>query len=483
MIGLSLIGNSFRYELENVIMIFFPGEKVRENERGDVLNVTARSEENRLSVTVEKDGAEYADDCVGGENDELSLCRMLFVILRELTGIIPAWGMLTGVRPTKLLRNTIRQHGLSDALSIMRNQMFVSNNKLTLAYQTMKIQDERLGMLDENGYSLYISVPFCKSRCSYCSFVSHDVTRSAKLIPEYVRLLCREIEYTVKLANAHGLRLQAVYYGGGTPTALDDGMLGEIDAALRRVCDMSGVREYTVEAGRPDTITPRKLAEIRRMGADRISINPQTLSDRTLRAIGRNHTVAQFYDSFALARRIGFDNINTDLIAGLQGDTVESFMRSLEGVIALAPESITVHTLSVKRSSSDVYNGESRFRAEARDVEQMVEYSRSALLDAGYFPYYMYRQSRQAGNLENVGWSLPNFEGLYNMLIMEELQTVIAVGAGASSKAVCGANISRVFNYKYPYEYIGGFAEMLRRKDRLFEIIEEQRKNKQISKN
>lgn len=474
MIGLSLIGNNFKYETENIIMIFFPDQKIRENERGDFMNIAADSSGADLCVSIEYNNKIYSDKCEKSGNDELSLCRMIFLILSEITGIKPDWGMLTGVRPTKLLRTLIVKHGLSKALDIMRNEMLVSNHKLTLAYQTMRIQDSLLDSFDPMGYNLYVSIPFCKSRCSYCSFISHDVAHSAKLIPEYVELLCKEIEHTMALANSLGLKLQTVYFGGGTPTALDDGMLSLIDKAIRKNADTSSLREYTVEAGRPDTITAKKLREIKAMGANRISINPQTLSDETLKRIGRAHTVGQFYNSFSIARSLGFNNINTDLIAGLAGENEQDFERTLDRIIDLAPECITVHTLSVKRSASATESGEAQFNARRSDVDKMIEYSREKMYDSGYFPYYMYRQSRQTGNLENVGWSMPHFEGLYNMLIMEELQTVVAVGAGASSKAVGAGDIKRVFNYKYPYEYISGFNEILNRKDKFFGIISEQ---------
>ncbi len=455
-------------------MTFFPAEKISQTEQSDFLQITAKVEENELSVLVNGSFAngEHIEKCVSnGSDDELKLCQMTFKILSELTGIKPAWGLQTGVRPTKLLRMRVREFGLEKALEIMRNDMLISESKLRLAYRTMRIEDELLKVLKPNGYSLYVSIPFCKSRCSYCSFVSHDITKSKKLMPEYVELLCKEIEHTLKIANSLGLTLQTVYFGGGTPTALDDGQLAKIDRAIRANVDMSGVLEYTVEAGRPDTITAEKLAEIKSMGANRISINPQTLNDEVLQKIGRAHTVEQFYDSFNLARSMGFDNINTDLIAGLSGETVESFKNTVDEIIKLSPECVTVHTLSVKRSSSDMYRGESRFRAVADDVSEMVDYSRNRLENEQYNPYYMYRQSRQAANLENVGWSKSGYESLYNMLIMEEMQTILAVGAGASTKVVNGEQIDRIFNYKYPYEYIRDFDEMLNRKNKLKEMI------------
>ena len=455
-------------------MTFFPAEKISQTEQSDFLQITAKVEENEPSVLVNGSFAngEHIEKCVSnGSDDELKLCQMTFKILSELTGIKPAWGLQTGVRPTKLLRMRVREFGLEKALEIMRNDMLISESKLRLAYRTMRIEDELLKVLKPNGYSLYVSIPFCKSRCSYCSFVSHDITKSKKLMPEYVELLCKEIEHTLKIANSLGLTLQTVYFGGGTPTALDDGQLAKIDRAIRANVDMSGVLEYTVEAGRPDTITAEKLAEIKSMGANRISINPQTLNDEVLQKIGRAHTVEQFYDSFNLARSMGFDNINTVLIAGLSGETVESFKNTVDEIIKLSPECVTVHTLSVKRSSSDMYRGESRFRAVADDVSEMVDYSRNRLENEQYNPYYMYRQSRQAANLENVGWSKSGYESLYNMLIMEEMQTILAVGAGASTKVVNGEQIDRIFNYKYPYEYIRDFDEMLNRKNKLKELI------------
>lgn len=471
MIRLSLIGNDYHYELENIIRLFYPAQKVSADS-GDFMQITAQVEQTQLAVCVIY-GAQTAQREIRRQDpaqDEILLCKLLFEILSDYTGLRPGWGLQTGVRPVKLLRSLEQQYGEQQAKDRFENRLLVSAEKYALAKRVARLENEMLCKLYSNGFSLYVSIPFCKSRCSYCSFVSHDISKSRKLIPDYVTLLCREIALTGEIVRKLGLRLQTVYFGGGTPTAIDDGMLLEITEAICRSFDCSGLQEFTIEAGRPDTITMEKLQEIRACGAQRISINPQTLNDTVLRNIRRSHTAQQFYQAYDLAAQCGFTNVNTDLIAGLDGDTPASFAQTMEEILRLAPACVTVHTLSVKRSSTMVYRGVQRYDAGGDAVSQMLAGAYPALTDAGYRPYYMYRQSRMAGNHENTGWSKPGFESLYNMLIMEEVQTVLAVGAGASTKLVSGNQIQRIFNYKYPYEYIRGFDEMCRRKQQICEF-------------
>lgn len=284
------------------------------------------------------------------------------------------------------------------------------------------------------------------------------------LIPEYVDNLCREIEYTAEIVNRLGLILDTVYFGGGTPTTLEAHMLEKVMKCIAGNFDLSHLREYTVEAGRADTITAEKLQVLKENGCDRISVNPQTLNNDVLKAIGRKHTAEQFSEGFDLARSIGFKSINTDIIAGLPTDTVESFKNTVDKLIEMSPENITVHTLSIKRAAR--LNHEEHNEVFDNPANVMVEYATTKLLENGYLPYYLYRQKNMLDNLENIGWCKRGKESLYNIYIMEEVQTILAMGAGGSTKLVDLENhrLERVFNYKFPLEYNKHFDLMLKKK-------------------
>lgn len=479
-----LRGNDYHFELENVSRLFLPLEKIvthREEtapERvdcltaecdmaadGDGARVSCRVRLEEFDRTLEErvaPGAELSDRC------ELALCTLLYRLLAELLGFSQTWGLVTGVRPVKLLRRLVREQGQEQALAYFREKLLVSEEKLSLCRETLAMENELLSLSRPDSFSLYVSIPFCPTRCDYCSFVSQTVERAQKLIPAYVEKLCEELRYTGALAKSMGLRLETVYFGGGTPTTLTAEQLTAVLKAVEESFDLSALREYTVEAGRPDTVTVEKLAALRAAGVGRVSINPQTLQQSVLDGIGRRHTVEQFYDAFALARRAGFENINTDLIAGLPGDSYAGFCDTLEKILALDPESVTVHTLSMKRASNIMLQHRADYRAEEETV-QMVRRSAQALPAAGYRPYYLYRQSRTVGNQENVGWAKPGCEGLYNVYIMDETHTILGCGAGAVSKLKQPGTdyLERIFNYKFPYEYNAGLEEMLNRKQAL----------------
>ena len=338
---------------------------------------------------------------------------------------------------------------------------------------TMRNEGALLARSQPDSCSLYVSIPFCPTRCAYCSFVSSTVEKTVKLIPDYVELLCRELEKTAEVVRDCGLRVESVYFGGGTPTAISAEQLALLLDTVNRHFDLSHSREFTVEAGRPDTVTREKLEVLQNSGVTRISINPQTLSDQVLRRIGRRHTTQQTLDAFHLARACGMDNINMDLIAGLPGDTVEGFRATLDGVLALSPESVTVHTLSLKRSAQLFQDGAGE--PEGETAAQMLDYAQSRLTGQGYLPYYLYRQSRMVGNLENIGWCLPGCESPYNVYIMDETHTILACGAGAATKVKRPGvdELERIFNFKFPYEYINRFQEVLERKNRVKQCYEQ----------
>lgn len=480
---LYLQGHDFHFELENVSRLFLPLEKIVTHpdgspiEKTDGLRVIAImaliSQGARLTCRVTLDGFDeeristVADNGEGFRDAcELELCTMLYHLLAQLLGFTQTWGLVTGVRPVKLLRRLTREMGAEQAVAYMREKLLVSDKKLTLCRDTLAVEDEILSLSRPDSFSLYVSIPFCPTRCDYCSFVSQTVVQAKKLIPVYVEQLCREIAYTGELSRRLGLRLETVYFGGGTPTTLSAEQLTTLLRTVEENFDLSTLREYTVEAGRPDTVTAEKLAAIRAAGVGRVSINPQTLQPAVLEGIGRRHTVEQFYDAFDLARKAGFENINTDLIAGLPGDTYNGFAETLDGILRLSPESITVHTLSMKRASNIMLQHRPDYRVQD-DAVRMVGLSAEALPQAGYHPYYLYRQSRTVGNQENVGWAKTGYEGLYNVYIMDETHTILACGAGGVSKLKKPNSdyLERIFNYKFPYEYNTGLDEMLARKD------------------
>lgn len=470
--NLYVINHCFHYELENVARLFFPNEKitvVRECEsREEPYIYTEISDKLTVEIRVGDFNKSLTNDNIGSNNEkELSLAQMLYSLLYDFTGIKQPWGLLTGVRPIKLLRNVANEQGFERAKEIFANDYYVSTEKLDLAVMTEANERKIIELSRPDSFSLYVGVPFCPSRCSYCSFVMSSIERAKKLVDPYAELLCEEIRLTAEIANKLGLRLETVYFGGGTPTTLSAEQLSKVIGTVNNSFNMSSCREFTVEAGRPDTITSEKLMALKENGVDRISINPQTLNDDVLREIGRKHTVQQFFDAFDLARKCGFNNINTDLIAGLPTDTFDSFKNSVDGILKLDAECITVHTLSMKRSSTLTEKGVIIDRDGAITTRKMLEYNQNILLEKNYIPYYLYRQSRMAGNLENVGWSKKGFESLYNVYVMDETHTILGCGSGAVTKLKRNNPdyLERIFNFKYPYEYIDRFDEMISRKN------------------
>ena len=484
---LCLINHSYKYELEKLIRIFLPFEKIEfceVEEREDRTSITSllRGEkETCLSAELLIDNKSYKfSEILSNENPDYDnecerlLAVALYNCFVKASGYVPEWGILTGVRPAKLFSRLSADNGKASAEEWFKKGLMVSENKISLCRETVESEDRITALSAPDSYSLYISIPFCPTRCAYCSFVSHSVEQAKGLIPDYIRLLKEELKLTAEIAKSLNLRLETIYIGGGTPTSLNASQIGEIMTEVKAYFDLSGLREYTVEAGRPDTVTREKLDTIKRLGATSISINPQTMNDDVLKAIGRRHTAEETEKAFLLARECGFDNINTDLIAGLHGDTFDSFKATVERVLALDPESVTVHSLSMKRSSALNVNGlfpEAQMGAEA---SKMVNFARETLTEKGILPYYMYRQSKTVGNLENVGYAKRGKECLYNVYTMDETHTILACGASAVTKLrePNGPYIERIFNYKYPYEYISRFKELAARKDGILSFYE-----------
>lgn len=493
------IGHSMKYEAECVAMLFFPDEKIvtEEYPAGTVFEPAPAGQdylENRL-----EHGVMQTELWLNGERSqqraeivpcpqttyeeaEYIMCDQMYTLLCKATGSVSAWGMLTGVRPVKLFHRRLDAGKSEQETGDEFERYFhVSREKIALALETARHEAPILREAQDDTYSLYVSIPFCPSRCSYCSFVSHDIAskRAREILPVYVERLCEELAAIAERMSGTGLKLTTVYFGGGTPTILSAEQLDRVCTAVETHFDLSALREYTVEAGRPDTIDREKLRVLRRHGISRISINPQTLNDEVLQKIGRRHTAQEIIDCFHMAREEGFDNINMDLIAGLPGDTVEGFCSSIDRIIELDPENVTVHTLSIKRSAKLGASWEERRKALelARQVGEMVSYAQRRLMQEGWMPYYLYKQRNTLGNLENTGYCKPGCEGRYNIYIMDETQTILAAGGGAVSKLRSNRTdrLERIFNYKYPFEYVEQFDEVLKRKDRVVTFFEENR--------
>lgn len=478
--NLYYISHNYRYEAEKLLRLFFPLEKINEFTEFSVTNedylLTRIDGEDILTLTAElslkgekriKQKTVKVTEC---DDLELELLLLAYDLLCNMCGITPKWGILTGVRPSKLMVKRIMSDGEEKAREWFLNTYKVSSEKTELAVKVAKTEIDIIKKAGQNSFSLYISIPFCPTRCSYCSFVSHSINsdKAKSLIPDYVEKLCEEIRFTGEIAKKKNLRLTSVYWGGGTPTTLEAEDLDKILTQIESSFDLSECLEYTVEAGRPDTVTPEKLDVLKRHNVGRISINPQTFSDSVLEAIGRKHSADLTQEKYFLAREKGFDTINMDLIAGLPTDTLEGFERSVDKAIELGADNVTVHTLALKRSSTIVTENESGSLSH-KDVSHMLDYAAEALTRGGYHPYYMYRQSKSLSNLENIGWCKEGKECFYNVLMMEEYQSIFSVGAGAVTKLRTedGSLIERIFNFKYPFEYISRFPTVLEKKKRI----------------
>ncbi|MCQ2537064.1 MAG: coproporphyrinogen dehydrogenase HemZ [Lachnospiraceae bacterium] len=415
------------------------------------------------------------------------LHRLVYKVLSELTGKTLPWGTLTGVRPTKQALEMERLgYDHNQIVTYFGNEYLASERKANLAVKVTENERRLLaGMSFEDTYSLYVGVPFCPSICLYCSFSSYPLKQYATSVEAYVSALLKEIEETAKLFE--NKKLVSIYFGGGTPTTLSAEQLETIIKKIKSCFNLDHLKEWTVEAGRPDSITREKLETLKRLGVNRISVNPQTMKQETLDLIGRRHTVEETVEAFKLARETGFDNINMDLIAGLNGETIDDFKYTLSELQKLNPDSITVHTLAVKRAARLNEKMDEYGASMSKDAALMTDYAEKFMEENGYEPYYLYRQKNMSDNLENIGYARPGKEGLYNVLIMEECHTIAACGPGASSKLVrtdeeYGAGflneaqdgeyvvrkIERCENVKSVKDYIERIDEMIERKHKLF---------------
>ncbi len=383
----------------------------------------------------------------------------------------PKWGSLSGVRPSKLTTKQLLEGGsLASADKLLKERYHVSPERRKLCLEASRASVAAVEKLAPGDICLYVGIPFCPTRCSYCSFVSGDIARCAHLLSPYLEALEREIAHVGRLVKAAGKRIRALYIGGGTPTTLTAEQLKALMEALNRHFDLTGLIEYTIEGGRPDTLNLKKLQTVRALGCDRMSINPQSMNDAVLAAVGRRHTAQQTLRAYEAAREAGFAGINMDLIAGLPEDTVESFADSLQQVLDLSPSNITVHTLAIKKGADLFFDREALPTAQA--VEEMLRITEEKLRGAGYTPYYLYRQKYMSGSFENVGWCKPGYEGWYNIYMMEELCSILSLGGGGMTKInLPNGRLERFHNPKFPQQYLEKIEDVLRQKDEAFALL------------
>ncbi|MBE7091800.1 MAG: coproporphyrinogen dehydrogenase HemZ [Clostridiales bacterium] len=432
------------------------------------INIIETQEDGQIKTTTEYNGFTGVYSATIEQTDEISIKRLkkhvvklsVYYCLKKATGINLPWGSLTGIRPTKLLRDV-------KSIEILNNKYDLPLKKGELLKRIIDNQTPYY-VPKEDEVDVYIGIPFCKTRCTYCSFSSTDSTKGEKLMIPYVKALIKEIEDTASLIKTLNKKVRCLYIGGGTPTALTTPLFKDM---LQCTCmHFNPKMEFTVEAGRPDTIDEEKLRLIKKAGADRISINPQSMNENTLKKVGRSHSPKEIINCYKMARQIGFKTINADLIAGLPEETPDMFFYSLEEVLKLKAENITVHTLALKRGSK--MSEENTVFANIKEVQQMVEGAQEILINNGYEPYYLYRQKYMTGNFENIGYAIKGHTGIYNIDIMEETTDIIALGCGGVSKRVIKEEdrLERAFNFKSIYEYIQRIDEANLRKKQLFEI-------------
>ncbi len=464
--------DTYTYNAYHVIKAFYPSEEIhcRVEEKASNYVMVQLADGQKVEIFDDTDSA-------AGEMEKKELDRILYQKLVKITGRTLAWGILTGVRPTKLAMQKLEAGwDYETYLSWFQNEMKVSKEKAALAWEIAGREKQLLDRLDyENGYSLYVGIPFCPSVCTYCSFSSGALSDWKDRVEEYVDALCKELTFIAEWSKDK--KLNTIYIGGGTPTTLSAEQLERLLACIDQSFSREFLLEYTVEAGRPDSVTKEKLEVLKRHGITRISINPQSMQQKTLDAIGRKHTVEEIYETFHLAREIGFDNINMDLIAGLPGETSEEMEDTLRQIESLAPDSLTVHSLAIKRAAKMEQKdlGEDGGKL-AKCLGQMIHAASESAARMGLFPYYLYRQKNIAGNFENVGYAKVDKAGIYNILIMEEKQSIVAAGAGASTKIALKepvpsgrgnqklTRLMRIENVKAIDAYIDRIDEMIERK-------------------
>ncbi|MBC8631487.1 coproporphyrinogen dehydrogenase HemZ [[Eubacterium] tenue] len=482
MLGVKLQGHDYKYEVAELLKLFTTQFKF--------INSNDEFEKILINEVIIKD-KQIESITKFYENKELKICksesfdtnlinkedikkgtktiikRSVFNVLDELFKTYVPWGILTGIRPVKIVHNLLDQDlSEEDIRENLKNNYLIKDEKIDLALDIAKRERVFIYPIDKNKISLYVSIPFCPTRCVYCSFPANPMKQFGHLRDKYVKALIKEIKGLAKLLKDTNKDIETLYIGGGTPTALEANQLDVLIKALFEELDLSNIKEFTVEAGRPDTITKEKLEVMKKHNVTRISINPQTMNNETLAKIGRDHNVDDIINCFKVARDLGFDNINMDIILGLVDEDLEMVRNTLEKIKELSPESLTVHTLAIKRASTLKENLDKYELTRYEEMIKMIDLSMEYAKDMGLNPYYMYRQKHMLGNLENIGYAKEGFECIYNIQIMEEKQSNLAVGAGAISKYVYvdEDRIERTDNVKNVEQYIDRVDEMIERK-------------------
>ena len=474
MIGIILNDNAYQQDIRELLMAFYPGESfVYEEQEGQLFCVRGSVSPERTQFYLEIDPG-YAGEPIAVTYDDRfttknQIKRKLYRYLKAMTGRELPWGTLTGIRPTKIAMTKLEEgKDAEEIYSHMKETYFTGDDKIRLSIDIAEREMELIKAIDSrNGYSLYIGIPFCPTTCLYCSFTSYPISRWEGKTGLYLTALFNEMEYVAE--KQQGRSPDTVYLGGGTPTSLTAGDLDLLLTKLKATFDCTKTLEFTVEAGRPDSITREKLQVLKKHGVTRISINPQTMKQETLDLIGRRHTVEMVRECFFLARELGFDNINMDLIIGLPEESPADVEATLEAVRELSPDSLTVHSLAIKRAArlntmKEVYKD-----LVINNTQEMVDLTARYARQMGMEPYYLYRQKNMAGNFENVGYALPGKACIYNILIMEEKQTIMACGAGTTTKILYPDEnrLERVENVKDVEQYINRIEEMKLRKEAL----------------
>ena len=470
---LTLTGHDDRYAVEQLQMALFP-----EGTEGEATSTLHRSATwLTASTKITMDGKTVtASRRIRADRETVRLRRQAlqqsyYLAAIQLLPALPAWGALAGVRPTKITTKHLLEGGTAkSADKLMKDTYYVTPARRKLAIDCSESTVKAVNLLTDSDISLYVGIPFCPTRCTYCSFVSRTIGKKTELLEPYLEALLKEIAVTGELLGKSGKHLRTIYIGGGTPSTLTASQLARLMDAIREHFDLSRCIEFTVEGGRPDTLDAEKLLTIRQHGADRMSINPQTMVDTVLRACGRPHKAADILRAYGEAVDAGFQAINMDLIAGLPEDTVEGFCGSLDQVAALKPSNITVHTLALKKGA-DLFEKRAHLPS-AEEVTEMVAYANKTLSALGYKPYYLYRQKYMSGSFENVGWSRDGMDCLYNIYMMEEIHTILSLGGGGMNKVnLPNGRLTRFHNPKFPEQYIEMLPSVLEQKKELFALM------------
>ena len=470
---LMLVGHDDRYAVEQLQMALFStaaeGEAVSRLHRGDtwltaVTTITVGGKRSKAQRRLKA-----AEETVRLRRQILQ--QSYYAAALEHLPKAPAWGALAGVRPTKITTKHLLEGGTEkSAAQMMEKVYYVTPSRAQLAVDCSVSTVKAANLLRPEDVSLYVGIPFCPTRCAYCSFVSRSVGKRTELLDPYLQALRKELEVTGKLLESSGKTIRTIYIGGGTPTTLSSSQMASLLDAINGSFDLSRCIEFTVEGGRPDTLDAEKLRTIRDHGADRMSINPQTMIDTVLRASGRPHTAQDVLRRYGEAVDAGFDAINMDLIAGLPMDNYEGFCRSLDTVAGLEPANITVHTLALKKGA-DLFEKRENL-PDGEEVARMVEYANGTLAALGYKPYYLYRQKYMSGSFENVGWSKDGKDCLYNIYMMEELHTILSLGGGGMNKVnLPDGTLQRFHNPKFPEQYIEQIDSVIKQKEELFTLL------------